>query len=70
MCFIILDTHIIFRVDFNNFMAKQIEKRLMQGPQLPDVTSSTFFKVNLKTYFHIGSYLKTGNNISEDARVN
>ena len=39
------DTHIVFRVDFNNFMARSIERRLMQGPKLPDVTSSTFFKV-------------------------
>jgi hypothetical protein len=28
-------------------MAKTIEKRLMQGPKLPDVTSSTFFKVKI-----------------------
>lgn len=40
-----LDTHIVFRVDFNNFMAKNIEKRHMQAPKLPDVTSATFFKV-------------------------
>jgi hypothetical protein len=32
-------------VDFNNFMAKSVEKRLMQAPKLPDVTGSTFFKV-------------------------
>lgn len=43
--FILLDTHIIFRVDFNNFMARSMERRLMQGPKLPDVTSATFFKV-------------------------
>ncbi len=34
-------------MDFNNFMAKAIEKRLLQGPKLPDVTSSTFFKVKI-----------------------
>jgi len=28
-------------------MAKTIEKRLMQGPKLPDVTSATFFKVKI-----------------------
>ncbi|CAF0806920.1 unnamed protein product [Adineta steineri] len=38
-------THIVFRVDFNNFMARSMERRLMQGPKLPDVTSTTFFKV-------------------------
>jgi hypothetical protein len=26
-------------------MAKSVEKRLMEGPKLPDVTSATFFKV-------------------------
>lgn len=44
----ILDTHIVFRVDFNNYMMKTIERRLMQGPKLPDVTSSTFFKVSIR----------------------
>ena len=39
------DTHIVFRVDFNNYMAKSIERRMMQSPKLPDITSSTFFKV-------------------------
>jgi len=42
---LILDSHIIFRVNFNNFMASTVEKRLMEGPNLPDVTSATFFKV-------------------------
>ena len=41
-----LDTQVIFRVDFNNFMARSIQRRLMQGPDLPDVTSATFFKVS------------------------
>jgi len=26
-------------------MASTVERRLMQGPNLPDVTSATFFKV-------------------------
>jgi len=42
------DTRVIFRLDFNNFTATSIERRLMQGPQLPDVTSATFFKVRRK----------------------
>jgi len=45
------DTHIVFRVDFNNFMAHSIERRLMQGPNLPDVTGATFFKVISKQIF-------------------
>jgi hypothetical protein len=45
------DTHIVFRVDFNNFMAHSIERRLMQGPKLPDVTGATFFKVISKQIF-------------------
>ena len=40
-----LDTHIVFRVEFHNYTAKSIERRLMQGPRLPDVTTATFFKV-------------------------
>ena len=39
------DTHIVFRVEFHNYTAKSIERRLMQGPKLPDVTTATFFKV-------------------------
>ncbi|CAM2714541.1 unnamed protein product [Rotaria socialis] len=38
-------THLVFRVDFNNFMARSIQRRLMQGPKLHDVTSATFFQV-------------------------
>ncbi len=56
------DTHIIFRVDFNNFMASSIERRLMQGPKLPDVTSATFFKVRRKKNkisLQEGGYSKT-----------
>jgi hypothetical protein len=34
-------------------MAKTIEKRLMEGPKLPDVTSSTFFKVRCVFFFLI-----------------
>ena len=60
-----LDTHIVFRVDFNNFMARSIERRLMQGPKLPDVTGTTFFKVSddertspvlLVRFFHLLFY--------------
>lgn len=29
-------------------MARSIERRLMQGPKLPDVTGATFFKVKKK----------------------
>jgi hypothetical protein len=60
-------THIVFRVDFNNFMAKSVEKRLMEGPKLPDVTSATFFKVfpfailidpHMRIY-HVGQSIKS-----------
>lgn len=40
-----LDTHIVFRVEFHNYTVKSNERRLMQGPKLPDVTTATFFKV-------------------------
>ncbi len=45
------------RGDFNNFMAKSIEKHLMEGPKLPDVTNAKFFKINIKFHFLIGCYL-------------
>ncbi|CAF0856685.1 unnamed protein product [Adineta ricciae] len=38
-------TRIIFRVDFNNSAAKETSKRLHCFPNLPDITSDTFFKV-------------------------
>ncbi|CAF0856616.1 unnamed protein product [Rotaria sordida] len=38
-------TYIIFRVNFNNFIARSTQRRLMQGPKFPDLTSATFFKV-------------------------
>ncbi|CAF1360256.1 unnamed protein product, partial [Didymodactylos carnosus] len=38
-------SHIIFRVEFNNSSARESSKRLQNVPTLPDVTSSTFFKV-------------------------
>ncbi|CAF3725651.1 unnamed protein product [Adineta steineri] len=38
-------THIVFRVDFNNYKLKNLGKRFIQNPSLPDVTSATFFKV-------------------------
>jgi len=34
-----------------------MERRLMQGPKLPDVTSATFFKVRKKKNFSAGGYL-------------
>jgi len=49
-------------VDFNNFMASSIERRLMQGPKLPDITSATFFKVRRKKNkisLQEGDYSKT-----------
>ncbi len=44
-CFFLLGTLIIFRVDFNNSAVKEISKRLHNIPNLPDITSETFFKV-------------------------
>ena len=45
-------------MDFNNYMARSMERRLMQGPKLPDVTSVTFFKVKEEEeYFSPGSLL-------------
>ncbi|CAF3352420.1 unnamed protein product [Rotaria sp. Silwood1] len=38
-------SHIVFRVDFDNYMARSIERRLMQGLKLPDLTGATFFKI-------------------------
>jgi hypothetical protein len=40
-----LGTLIIFRVDFNNAAVKETSKRLHKIPNLPDITSDTFFKV-------------------------
>ena len=40
-----LDTHIIFRVDFENSISISAEKRMMEGPKLPNITAETFFKV-------------------------
>ncbi len=42
-CFV--GTLIIFRVDFNNSAVKETSKRLHNIPNLPDITSDTFFKV-------------------------
>jgi len=42
---ICLGTLIIFRVDFNNTAVKETSKRLDNIPNLPDITSDTFFKV-------------------------
>jgi len=36
---------IIFRVDFNNYAVRETSKRLHSIPNLPDITSETFFKV-------------------------
>ncbi|CAF1037064.1 unnamed protein product [Adineta steineri] len=38
-------TRIVFRVDFNNSAVKETSKRLHSIPNLPDITSDTFFKV-------------------------
>ncbi|CAF0955453.1 unnamed protein product [Rotaria sordida] len=38
-------TLIIFRVDFNNSAVKETSKRFLNIPNLPDITSETFFKV-------------------------
>jgi len=43
--FCFLGTLIIFRVDFNNSAVKETSKRLHNIPNLPDITSDTFFKV-------------------------
>jgi hypothetical protein len=36
----------MFRVDFNNAIIEKTISRLMKKPTLPDITSSTFFKVS------------------------
>ena len=41
----LLGTLIIFRVDFNNSAVKETSKRLHSIPNLPNITSETFFKV-------------------------
>jgi hypothetical protein len=47
-------------------MAISIERRLMQGPKLPDITSATFFKVRRKkTRFLYRREIIQKQNISE-----
>ncbi|CAF3771198.1 unnamed protein product [Rotaria sp. Silwood1] len=60
-------TLIIFRVDFNNSAVKETSQRLFNNPNLPDITSETFFKVfpfcllidPSMRIFHMGKSIKS-----------